>query len=521
MAGIALLLQDQAQIDMFLSLGEALGLFFAAAECCPDAEADALVRDAASRGVSALIGTEACLAQAQRCDLFCLVYDGCEGSARALLTAAMRYEMLDTVARCTAAEIASITRASFCGILRVDDQGNVIYANDRARKLLDSPEHPLIGCYLPNLFNSMDKLFLDEVITNGEPVYSLITGTQAQKLFLNIDPVFINDRIDGAVVTVTRAAGSPHRVRGAAGAEDEIQRRLDNCSYSSREFAALLKSALAAAFSDAPVLITGEEGTEAPELARFIHSKSARHGGRFVELDCSALDRSLPELLPRGLMGGATLFLSHVERLDAADQHCVDHLLRGRPLLEDADGAPPDVRVIASTGENLRALVKSGAFREDLYYALTVVTLHIPPLRARPGNIDEYVERFIQKYSEQYTRNVILDSDARRCLRSYAWPGNVPEVEGLCQRLVLASRHRKISGEQVRRELEQMEPQPERVFSAGIPAATEAENILAALQRFGGNRAAAARELGISKTTLWRRINQYGITNEFKFRKPE
>ena len=523
MAGIAVLLGDPAQLETLQEIGESEGCSFSFVRCCSDAELPTEIEAAASQKIDVIIGSEAALKLSAMRGILCLAWHGGEENARTLLREAMTLCALVSRQQSAESELESALRAAFSGMIRVDDEGRVLYANSQAKKLLDFREETMAGHYLPNLFSSMDKIFLDEAITNGEPVHSILTGTRTRRLLLNIDPVLNGDRIDGAMVALRST--DPKAYTGQTmgrGRDAEINRRFDNCCYSSKDFSAVVQRAMHVAFLSASILIYGEEGTETLELARFIHNRSNRHAAAFVELECGVLEeRVLEELLFSGTehswlngqrLDGGTLFLNHLEKLSMGNQFLINRLIRGQPI--GSGETPPDVRVIAAMSQDLRQMVKSGDFREDLYYVLNVITLQIPPLRERWGNIDDYVELFLGKYSDQFARNVILDSGARSVLRAYNWPGNVVELENLCERLVLSAKHWRIGKDLVRRLLEQGSVLGEERLQHWK---TEAETITDALRSVNGSRTFAAAKLGMSRTTLWRKMQKYNISNNFRY----
>jgi two-component system NtrC family response regulator len=284
------------------------------------------------------------------------------------------------------------------------------------------------------------------------------------------------------------------------------------------------------------VLITGESGTGKELLARRIHRRSARATGPLVVVNCAAIPA---ELLESELFGhrkgaftgatrdargkfelahGGTLFLDEVAELPLSLQ---PRLLRA--LQESAidvvggeEPVPVDVRVIAATNRDLAKLVDEGKFRLDLFYRLNVIVLHIPPLRERSEDIAPLARHFLTTYGGG--RPFDLGDEALRRMRQYRWPGNIRELENICQRVTLLA-----DGGVVPLELiPETAPEAEGmvVSAAGrvhLPPdgislmELEKEVIVQALERSGGNKAQAARLLRIPRHILLYRLEQHGI----------
>jgi DNA-binding NtrC family response regulator len=162
--------------------------------------------------------------------------------------------------------------------------------------------------------------------------------------------------------------------------------------------------------------------------------------------------------------------------------------------------------------------VNEGRFRSDLYYALNVLTLNLPPLRERKEDIESWIDYFLDHYCTLYTRPIQLSRGASRCMVDYPWPGNIRQLENFCHRIVLLTPRRNIDEAFVRNQIDQLYP-AEDFAGENRPGPVNrdktAVKILEALKRHGGNRAETARELGVSKTTLWRLMQKHGITMDY------
>jgi DNA-binding NtrC family response regulator len=296
------------------------------------------------------------------------------------------------------------------------------------------------------------------------------------------------------------------------------------------------------------VLVTGETGTGKEVVSRSIHGLSKRSGGPFVALNCGAIPENLieSELFghARGAFTGAserrtgrfaqadggTLFLDEIGELPLNMQVRLLRVLQDRQVtpVGDAKSVKVDVRVIAATNRDLPTMVREGRFREDLLFRLNVLHLRLPNLRERRDDIPVLFQHFLRRASMVAGRKVTLAPDGDAALLQHAWPGNVRELENFAERLVVLAGEGECSGDQVLALLHSSGEGPPMAGSGGsivsMPAAstdmpeslglldslerTERQLIDEALRRAGGNKAAAARLLGINRTTLIEKLKR-------------
>ena len=304
--------------------------------------------------------------------------------------------------------------------------------------------------------------------------------------------------------------------------------RLIGSSPAMRKVVGLIEKVAA---TDATVLVRGASGTGKELVARALHTNSPRRTRPLVTINCAALQESLLEselfghekgaftgavTAKPGLVEvaeGGTLFIDEIGEMAAGLQA---KLLR---VLEDGhyrrvggtQEMNADVRVVAATNRDLAEEIKSGRFREDLYYRLNVVSIHLPPLRERRGDIAELVEHFLTTRQVGPLRSQV-DPQAMKALTAYAWPGNVRELANVLERAQILAENHVIT----------MEDLPENIVaaSAGSSAAggdprhlseIERRHVQAILQEEKGNKVHAARVLGISRRSLYRLIEKYHL----------
>jgi DNA-binding NtrC family response regulator len=297
---------------------------------------------------------------------------------------------------------------------------------------------------------------------------------------------------------------------------------------------------------DGTVLVTGESGTGKELVARAIHFASPRQGGPFIVVNCGAIPRDLIESEFFGHVKGAftdartektgkfelanegTIFLDEVGELSQDAQVKLLRALGEREITRvgGTKTIPIDVRVIAATNKDLEEQVRKGAFREDLYFRLAVLSLHLPALRERGEDIPLLVEHFIKKYIGELGKDVKGVTDAALALLSaYAWPGNVRELENVVYEAMVMSESGWLDEDALplrlrtsppganaeRPDLAGRTPHPLKRTVQGVAERTERELILDALRQTGGNRTQAARLLGVSRKTLFNKMTLHRI----------
>jgi two-component system response regulator AtoC len=304
-----------------------------------------------------------------------------------------------------------------------------------------------------------------------------------------------------------------------------------------------------AAAGHATVLIRGESGTGKELVARAVHAESPRAERPFVKIDCTSLPDALLESelfgYERGaftgadarkqgrveLADGGTLFLDEVGELGMPVQAKLLRLLQDREIerLGGTRTLSMDVRVVAATHRDLETMVARGQFRQDLFYRLNVVPLWLPPLRARRADIELLARHFVATFAAANDEPITIDDEALRLLRRQRWPGNVRQLQNMIERLVVLATGPTIDKAAVSAELSQrvrFETQPNTTQAditksaerdAVVPLdaevhASERRALRRALEHARGNRAQAARLLGISRSTFYAKLAEHGLS---------
>ncbi len=291
---------------------------------------------------------------------------------------------------------------------------------------------------------------------------------------------------------------------------------------------------------NATVLIMGESGTGKELVAKSIHKHSERVQNKFIDINCGAIPK---ELLENELFGhergaytgadrqyvgsferaqGGTLFLDEVSEMDLSLKVKLLRVLQERSIVRigGSQKIDIDIRIIAATNKDLRAEVEKGGFREDLYYRLNVVPLHIPPLRLRRQDVPPLAQFFLEKYSKENNRKFKgFTPDSLEALMSYEWPGNIRELENNIERVAVLHDDTRVNAGYLPRFIQSAEKKAsgetgawEQDYQKVLPLhLVEQYAIENAIRRCRGDVLAAAKKLGIGQATLYRKIKKYGI----------
>jgi DNA-binding NtrC family response regulator len=301
----------------------------------------------------------------------------------------------------------------------------------------------------------------------------------------------------------------------------------------------VIQNAIEGAAVDAPVLVTGETGTGKDLLAAAIHKRSRRSHNAYLPVNMGVIS---PELVASELFGhekgaftgasethvgvfeqasGGTIFLDEVTTMDEKTQVSLLRVLETQTIrrVGGQKDITVDTRIIAATNENIEEAVKARRFREDLYYRLDVIRIHLPPLRERPGDVSFLTNYFISRFAAMYNKAIrVASPEIYKLLRSYRWPGNVRELKNVIQRAVVMAAGAELTADLLpQRILEASGARVGKLASAspiniGMSLA-EVEKVLITmtLSSVGGNKAKAASILGVSRHALYDKLKRHGL----------
>ena len=282
--------------------------------------------------------------------------------------------------------------------------------------------------------------------------------------------------------------------------------------------------------TDADVLITGENGTGKEMAARQLHQHLERAQSGFLKVDIGSLHENLFESELFGhekgaftdageqkagrfeLASGGTLFMDEIGNLDSRLQAKILSVLQNREIYRvgSSKSIPVDIRLICATNQDLSRMVKEGSFREDLYYRINMFEIEIPPLRDRTDDIPGLVRFYLEKFKVKYHKSTLkLSSTVMERLSKYPWPGNIRELKNAMERAVILESSRTLTAESI------FPPTKNPAYAGSIKSYDLVENekrlILEVIQKNRGNMTKTARDLGLERTALYRRLKKYGL----------
>lgn len=424
-------------------------------------------------------------------------------------------------------------------ILVFDNNGYVKYFNEKALEFIEVPKDEITKRPLQDFYST--KLKVVEVLKNGSPVFNkeIFVRTKEGKkrrLLKTILPIVDGDgKVVGALDKIKEINTATKFINNMSGYSARFT--FEDIIHKSEKMAKTIKIAKAGSNTDMTVLIQGESGTGKELFAHAIHNNSSKASKPFVILDCSTIPKELVESELFGYVGGAftgakkggklgkfeladggTIFLDEIGEMPIDIQAKLLRVLQSGTFTRVGGNEPieVDIRVIAATNRNLEEEVKKKNFREDLYYRLNMFSLEIPPLRYRKEDIIKLIDCFLEKAATKLDKKgITISNDALDILINYDWPGNVRELENAIFRAVNLCFEGEILPvhlpENIIEKTEIVVPVSEKKADKKSLEDMEIKHILKLLEENGGNKKRTAEILGISRSTLYRKLKKYGV----------
>ncbi|MBN1614587.1 MAG: sigma 54-interacting transcriptional regulator [Deltaproteobacteria bacterium] len=423
------------------------------------------------------------------------------------------------------------------GVFTVDDDWRITSFNRAAEQITGVPRQEAIGQLCQEVLKAdicERNCILRKTRETGRPVVNKtvhIVNSQGRRVPISISTAILKDEAGGVIgaVETFRDISTEEHLRK----QIEARYSFEDIISKSHRMHRLFEMLPDVAQSASTVLLQGESGTGKELVARAIHHLSARRGKAFIAVNCGALPDTLLEAELFGYKAGAftdakkdkpgrfkladkgTLFLDEIGDVSPALQIRLLRVLQEKTYepLGGLESIHHDARIIAATNRDLYELVRAGKFREDLYYRINVIKLELPPLRERMEDIPLLVDHFIRAFNTVQNKNIQgVADEALACLMFYNYPGNIRELENIIERAFILCKTDKIQMKDLpeflwtgREDAERAIQQPQSFRDV------EAAFLLNALRRNKGNRKRTAEDLGIHKSTLFRKIKQLGI----------
>ncbi|MFZ1517573.1 MAG: sigma 54-interacting transcriptional regulator [Ignavibacteriaceae bacterium] len=438
-------------------------------------------------------------------------------------------------------KLDAIFNSNIEGTFTIDNDWNVTSFNSSAEKITGYKKNEAIGKKCWDIFNSqfcrngchMEQTMLKSKATIGNEL-EIIHKTGSKVPIRVNSNILINNKNEsiGAVETFIDIS----EIRNLSEHLSEVY-KYENIVGRNKEIKQIINVLESVSQTDSSVLITGESGTGKELAARAIHINSSRHSGPFIAINCSAFVESLIESELFGhekgaftgaiktkigkfeIAKGGTLFLDEIGDLSPSIQTKLLRVIETREF-ERVGGNKPikvEARIIAATNKILYEEIKAGRFREDLFYRINVINIHLPPLRERMDDFPLIVNHFIELFNKKFNKQIKqFSSQAFDILVDYEWPGNIRELENVIEHCFVLCSDSIIQVECLPKRLRE---QKKKLSISSIAKQkngfkdVERELIISVLEKHNGNRTKVAKELNINPSTLWRKIKKLGIEN--------
>lgn len=422
------------------------------------------------------------------------------------------------------------------GIISIDKNSMITHVNSALAKIICMPPSDIVGKDIHHLLGDCHRI--DKVLETGESCLEeeIVVNLPKQQIHCTSKAAPIKDefmQVVGAVITLREIKQVHQIVNKMAATQARFQ--FKDIIGESDKIQEVIKRTKIAAQSLSTVLLLGESGTGKEVFAQAIHNGSERRESPFIAVNCAAMPRELiqSELFgycdgaftgaKRGgrpgkfeLADGGTLLLDEIGDMPLDMQVNLLRVLQEKTVVRVGGDKPipVDVRVIAATNKNLSIEVEKGTFRKDLFYRLNVVSIGIPPLRERQGDIRLLVEYFLKKMSLKLGKEIPkIDPMVTDILNSYYWPGNIRELENVLEYAINMLDDNIITEESLPVYLKKEELEIESKDNIMSLAALECNAIIKAMKKYNGNITKVAQALGIARNTLYEKIKKYKIKN--------
>lgn len=526
------------------SLGEILDVKIKGLEINDESEVLDVIEKAKKDNIQVIVGDAVSVRYSKKQGLkSILVYSGKESVSMALREA----KELASVRRkekTRAEQLKAILDFTYEGIIASDSEGIVTLVNPAAEKILGKDKTSMIGQTADQVLPS---IALGRIQEKGKPLLGEPHRVGNKMIVHNLIPLNINNEIAGTVITFQEAShvqAIETKVRRELYLKGHVaQYTFENILTDSLIMKKVIQQAKQFAKADTTAVITGETGTGKEMFAQSIHNNSNRRNGLFVAVNCASVPENLLESELFGYEEGAftgarrggkkglfelahegTLFLDEIGELSIKLQARLLRVLQEKAIIRVGGDTvvPVDVRIIAATHRNLEESVSKGLFRQDLYYRLNVLRLSLPPLRERLDDIPLLIDELLKKICKRTCNpRPIFSNRILNKFGSYDWPGNVRELENILERLVALKDGTEVQLEDID-EIIKMEKQvllgkevykDKKVELKGTLEDMEREIISITLNLANQDKEMACNLLGISQTTLWRRLKKWNMSD--------
>ena len=513
-----------------------------------DIEVDIKIKQLYESGIRVFIGGQAVISATQRHGYNGVLIESGEEAIVEAIKYAKNLLEVQLKEKEKAQILKSIIDFAYDGIIGMDKDGKITVFNPVAEKIAGVSAETAIGRPVDDM---VENTRMNYVLKSGEAELGEIQRIGEISIVTNRVPIVVEGEVLGVVATfqeLDKIQKMESKIRKKLLYKGHIAKaRFEDIVGNSMAISQAKEESKQYSEVDSTVLILGETGTGKELFAQSIHNASNRHDKPFVAVNCAALPENLLESELFGYVEGAftgarkggktglfelahegTIFLDEISEMSPMLQARFLRVLQEKEVVRLGDDRiiPIDIRIIAATNRDLYSEVEKGEFREDLYYRLCVLRLEIPSLRKRPEDIPALVNYFIEEKGRRLGKSIkSISRKALSRLVNHSWPGNIRQLENVVERIVVLCRTNTIDADIVSEVMDgssdysperQSDASTETEFNDGLLKNVEAEMIRKVLEETNGNKTLAAEKLGISVTTLWRRLkklerkDQYG-----------
>lgn len=496
-------------------------------------------------GISTLVGIGDCILEAGRAhNLNTVVIHSGEKQLREALLAAKNICDFAKREKEKTERFKTIIDHSSYGIIALDSKNNIVTFNPAAEKIFGLKASQILE---KPIRQSLNNSLVEEIFGNGDMLFNKLLKINNRQFLMSRLPVIVEQEKFSMVMTfqeVSELQQLEQKVRTQLYKKGLVAKyTFDDIVGESKAIKNTVNQAKLIGRTDTTVLIMAETGSGKELFAQSIHNFSKRRKGPFVAINCAAMPENLLESELFGyeegaftgakkggkpglfeLAHGGTVFLDEISEMPLSLQGRLLRVLQEREVLRLGGDyiLNVDIRVIAATNVNLLQMVKEGKFRQDLYFRLNILELRIPPLRERLGDIPILIRNFIKKMNVKHGTNICdISEGAIKCLETYSWPGNVRELENFAERMCILSNNATIDKALVNQlfsnnrdynstDTEMISCSNDQSITVNLGNLKDIEQqiIKQAIKVFDGDREALAAKLGMSRTTLWKRLKE-------------
>ena len=491
-----------------------------------------------------IIGGEAVLDGAYQMGIPGLYLASTGESVRIALKNAENLYYMSEIEQHNYAQFSTVLDSSFNGIIKVSRAGKVLVINRAMEQILGCRSEEAVGKLVTGLLGGLDGPAFDRILNGESENYSTFLTIQEQSVVVSMEPIAVGDRIDGAIISCNRLKRMDINDKDVM--KDQYLKgyvaygTFDDINKNQKGMRKVVEMAQLYAQSSSPMLIEAISGPELETITQGIHNYSMRKNGPFIMINMAGLtqDQQMWTLFgsyndstgvsePGAILEAhrGTLVIQGIDKLTLSSQYNLARVIRTKRLPRSRrmdDTQMIDTRIIACTAKNLTELRRNFQFRSDLYFTLKALRLKIPNLKDRREDVEYLLDLFTKKYMEQYSRYHVMTAGARKTLLEYPWEGNNIQLEAFCERMILTVGKRTITEEYVRDLLDELYHKDASIYAASLAEEqrmieeypryreddSEAARLRELLKKYNGNRTLTAKELGISTTTLWRRMKK-------------